>query len=67
MTVAQLDHYVGYLKKHGFLDCTVIDEQIHVNLFINNYKVLRDIRKKVTYTNLSSSIYEFLNSTSILI
>ena len=27
----------------------------------------RDIRKKVTYTNLSSSIYEFLNSTSILI
>ena len=28
---------------------------------------IRDIRKKVTYTNLSSAIYEFLNSTSILI
>ena len=30
-------------------------------------KFIRDIRKKVTYTNLSSAIYEFLNSTSILI
>ena len=58
---------------------SVIDQDTGVLLvkptsFTNNFegfkkldKILRDIRKKVTYTNLSSAIYEFLNSTSILI
>ena len=51
-----------------------LTKQDILDIFNTNYstedtinKIFRDIRKKVTYTNLSSAIYEFLNSTSILI
>lgn len=40
MMVDQLNHYVQYLKKHGYPNCNIVDGQIYINLSINYNNII---------------------------